>query len=48
MFLPLTDTHLGPPGVNWCGRGNDQAMRQLREDRRRRGGWQHERINPQA
>jgi hypothetical protein len=45
LFVPsLMLTHLGERGVNWCGIGNREAMSQLRSERRRRGGWQHERL----
>lgn len=40
--LPLT--HVGECGMNWCGRDNQAAMFMLRQERRRRRGWQHERI----
>jgi len=42
--LPLKLTHLGNPFRNWCGVGNDQGMNDLFSERRRRAGWQHERI----
>jgi glycosyltransferase involved in cell wall biosynthesis len=44
IFLPLDLVHLGDCGRNWCGRGNDQAMGAMLHERRRRGGWQHERL----
>ena len=43
--LPFRVAHLGPPGVNWCGKGNAPAVARIRAERRRRGGrWDHERI----
>ncbi len=41
-FLPLTLTHLGERGANWCGRGNAEAMSTLRAERLARRGWSHE------
>lgn len=43
--LPLRLKHLGEPFRNWCGVGNQAGMDELFADRRRRGGWQHERIS---
>ena len=42
-ILPLDLVHIGEPGKNWCGKGNDEAMRQLREQRRTRS-WRHETV----
>jgi glycosyltransferase involved in cell wall biosynthesis len=42
--LPLRLIHIGEPGKNWHGRKNPEAMRAMFEERRRRGGYQHERI----
>lgn len=44
-WLDLEVVHLGPPGRNWCGRGNDAGMRQLMQERRLRGGYKHEQMN---
>lgn len=43
VVLPIRLTHLGPR-ENWCGRGNDKEMRKLLDERRRRGGYYHERM----
>lgn len=43
-FLPLTCVHLGETGRNWAGRGNDAVMKAIRDERKKRGGWDHERI----
>jgi hypothetical protein len=43
-ILDLTLVHLGEPGQNWCGRGNDEAMRKIRERRRSRP-WQSETVH---
>jgi hypothetical protein len=45
LILPLTVTHTGRPGVNWCGRGNRDGMENMRAERRKHGGYQHERMN---
>lgn len=42
--LPLRVEHLGAPGSNWCGRDNAPGMEAMWAERRRRGGWRHERI----
>lgn len=46
-WLPSpTLIHTGECGVNWCGRGNDEAMKTLREERKRRhGSYAHEVIH---
>ena len=46
IILPMNLLHLGEPGRNWCGVGNDEAMRELWNKRRDSRGYQHERINP--
>lgn len=43
--LPLFLRHLGEPVENWCGRGNTATLRRLFAERRRRGGWEHERLD---
>lgn len=43
-WLDLTVEHIGEPGKNWCGRGKESLMRELLEERVRRGGWEHETI----
>lgn len=43
-FLPLTLTHLGSCGQNWCGRNGTDAMAALRAERIRRRGWRHETV----
>lgn len=43
-WLDLTVTHIGEPGKNWCGRGKDDLMCKVLEERQTRGGWEHERI----
>lgn len=47
--LPLRLVHLGSLG-NWWGRGPDAMAKlgRMYAERRRRGGWQHERINPKG
>lgn len=45
VILPIQMTHQGLPGQNWCGRGNDEAMTELLQERANRGGHQHERID---
>lgn len=42
-ILDLELVHLGEPGVNWCGKGNDAAMKQIREQRRTRS-WRSETV----
>jgi hypothetical protein len=44
IWLPFTVTHLGNPGENWFGRGNLEMMNQMRAERAKQGGHQHERI----
>lgn len=46
IILPIYMTHQGLPGENWCGRGNEEEMTKLLNERARRGGHQHERISP--
>lgn len=41
--LDLELVHLGEPGQNWCGKGNRQAMRELRR-RRRSHDWRTETV----
>lgn len=41
--MPLV--HLGEPFRNWCGRGNDEAMKNLLIERGKRRDWRHETIN---
>ena len=43
-ILPLQLTHLGEPGVNWCGVGNEAAIARLREARKRGRSWRDEVI----
>lgn len=44
-WLPLKVLHHGETWKNWCGVGNDEAMRQLLAERRRRGGrYDHETV----
>jgi hypothetical protein len=45
VILPVTFSHLGLPGVNWCGRDNPLGMSNMRAARRENHGYQHERIN---
>lgn len=42
--LPIRLTHLGDR-ENWCGRGNNADMRNLIEERRRRGTYLHEKMS---
>jgi hypothetical protein len=44
IILPITTLHIGEPGRNWCGRGNDVAMAALRAKRRQMNGHRHERL----
>lgn len=45
LLLPFVVTHRGETRSNWCGVGNQQAMRDLLKERRRRGGrWDHETV----
>lgn len=44
IVMPLVLRHFGPHGQHWCGIHNDAAMDALRQERKRRGGWQHEVI----
>jgi len=44
IILPMLVTHLGEAGVNWCGRGNDKGMQELRQQRIEHGGFMHERL----
>lgn len=46
VLLPFSVIHLGERGRNWCGRGQADDMRQLHEERARRGGYGHETIKP--
>ena len=41
--LPLTLRHLEPSG-HWCGRGNAEAMESVMAERKRLGGFAHERL----
>lgn len=43
-ILPLELEHLGEPGKNWCGVGNDRAMAELRK-RRRTKSWRTETVD---
>lgn len=45
VCLPLTVQHIGPVGRNWCGVGNEAALSKIFQERQRKGGWQHERID---
>ena len=45
IILPLTLTHLGQPCRNWCGIGNVAGMTKLHKDRKRFGGYKHERLD---
>ena len=45
IILPIDMIHQGLPGKNWCGRHNQGAMRDLMEERARRGSHLHERID---
>jgi len=47
-LLPLELVHLGEPGRNWCGRGNEDAMRAIRERRKRGKHWRTETIGSDA
>lgn len=42
--LAIEVLHIGSPFTNWCGRGNDAAMRKMWAMRRANHGWAHERI----
>lgn len=41
--LPIRLSHIGPM-MNWCGRGNTEGMNKLLAERRRLGGYFHERM----
>lgn len=43
VVLPIRLSHMGPR-ENWCGRGNDEAMKKLLSERQRLGGYYHERM----
>jgi len=43
-WLDVHVLHVGPPGRNWCGRGNDEAIDKLRLARAQGTRWQDERI----
>lgn len=45
IILPLAMVHLGEDGRNWCGVGNSAGMERLIAERRRRGGYRHERLD---
>jgi hypothetical protein len=45
-ILDLTLVHIGEPGQNWCGRGNDAAMKELRRSRREGNHWRLETVKP--
>lgn len=45
-ILDLTLTHHGEVGTNWCGVGNDEAMAEIRAQRRRGRHWRQEVIKP--
>ena len=38
-------THLGEPGVHWCGRGRSERVRAMLAERGVRNGWRHERLD---
>lgn len=42
-ILDVELVHLGEPGRNWCGRGNESALEEIRRRRRTRS-WRDERI----
>lgn len=42
--LPIRMTHLGEPFKNWFGVGTEMNVNQILADRRKMGGWNHERI----
>lgn len=42
-ILPLELVHLGETGKNWCGKGNEAAMKKIREGRRGRS-WRTETV----
>jgi hypothetical protein len=42
--LPFEVIHLGCNRRNWCGKGNDKAMTEMWAERRRQGGWEHEKM----
>lgn len=45
-WLPsIMVSHVGTPGLNWCGRGNTKAMNDVVAERRKRRDWRHETIN---
>jgi hypothetical protein len=44
--IPLVLVHVGER-ENWWGRGNSEAFARMQAERKRRGGWQHERITRQ-
>ncbi len=43
-WLPIPLLHIGRPGVNWCGVGNEQAVLELRRQRREGRHWTQETI----
>jgi hypothetical protein len=43
-ILDLELVHLGEPGRNWCGRGNDAALEEIRRQRRAGRSWRTEKI----
>jgi len=45
-FLPLTLIHQGPHSTNWWGRGNVQAMQEMRRFRSIYGNYEYEKIKP--
>lgn len=40
--LPLV--HYGPTAHNWFGIGNEHKVAEMNEERAKRGGWEHERM----
>lgn len=46
-LLPLRLVHVGERD-NWWGRGNKSAFEAMQSERKRLGGWQHERIEVPA
>jgi len=42
--LPISVVHVGEIAQNWCGKGNETAMRRLVSERRRHRSWRHEEI----
>lgn len=41
--LPIRLVHVGKQD-NWCGKGNNEAIARLHQERGRRGGWHHETV----